>query len=90
MAIAGVGALSACANGQLSPQAQNAITIGCALDGVVPTAINLADAIATIVDPAVGAEITALSTADALVHPAVTAACTAAMAGSKPVAIATN
>jgi hypothetical protein len=90
LTIAAVGVLSACANGQLSPQAQTAITIGCALDSNVPTAIKTADAIATIVDPAVGASITALSTADALVHPAVTAACTAALAGSKPVAIATS
>ncbi len=64
--------LSACAaDGQLTPAAQRAVTVACAVDaGVQPVAVTLAgDA---------GPKVAALASADQqLVHPAVVAACQA-------------
>lgn len=77
--------LAACTStGQLDPAAQNAVTILCAADGLAqPIAVQLA--------PALAPQITPLASVDqALVHPAVVNACTQALAGSKPVAVAST
>lgn len=68
--------LTACSGGQLSPVAQQVVSVLCRADAALqPIAVALA--------PAAGAEVAALATLDqAVVHPAAVAACASVLTGS--------
>jgi hypothetical protein len=81
--LAALLALGACANGQLTPQAQTQLALACKVDGAVqPLAAGVVSAL-----PVPGAAV-GVSVDNLLVHPAVVAAC--AQIGGTPMAVVTS
>ena len=74
-------ALSGCS----TQEQQQIATVACTADNKILSASQAGEVIAMVANPAVAGEIAALNAADALVHPAITAACALALPGSVPV-----
>ena len=79
LAVMALGSVSACST--LTPSEVKLIQVACQVDGQLqPVAVTLADELVPAVAPLV-------ATDQALVHPAVVAACANVAAGAKPVAV---
>lgn len=71
----------------LTPAATQAISVACTLDKLAPGTVATVGAITSIADPATVGAVVLANQADALAHPAVVAACAAALPGSTPLTV---
>lgn len=84
--------LSACnSDGTIKPSViaaiNNVVTVTCQVDQAVPGLVAAGGAIYATVDPSAANDVATATKVEQLAHPAVVAACNAAVPASKPIAV---